>query len=143
MWLSVRSVCCCCRDCALSFFFSSRRRHTICSLVTGVQTCALPISALPRIGNDNAQGEYYLTDLIGLAVRDGVAVNSAEPGADWETLGVNSRAQQAQVERRSEERRVGKECVSKCRSQWSPSHQNKNTPRPHPAPPPPTTHPPH
>src|SRR3546814_1853622 len=27
-----------------SFFFSSRRRHTICSLVTGVQTCALPIS---------------------------------------------------------------------------------------------------
>src|SRR3546814_5350027 len=32
------------------FFFSSRRRHTICALVTGVQTCALPISAraLPR-----------------------------------------------------------------------------------------------
>src|SRR3546814_2415384 len=28
------------------FFFSSRRRHTRCALVTGVQTCALPISAL-------------------------------------------------------------------------------------------------
>src|SRR3546814_8133477 len=30
----------------LFFFFSSRRRHTRCALVTGVQTCALPISAL-------------------------------------------------------------------------------------------------
>src|SRR3546814_4918642 len=29
------------------FFFSSRRRHTRCALVTGVQTCALPISSLP------------------------------------------------------------------------------------------------
>src|SRR3546814_7683658 len=32
----------------LSFFFSSRRRHTRCALVTGVQTCALPICAIPR-----------------------------------------------------------------------------------------------
>src|SRR3546814_11400260 len=31
------------------FFFSSRRRHTRCALVTGVQTCALPISDLPRV----------------------------------------------------------------------------------------------
>src|SRR3546814_10824237 len=30
------------------FFFSSRRRHTRCALVTGVQTCALPISTEPR-----------------------------------------------------------------------------------------------
>src|SRR3546814_6667091 len=29
------------------FFFSSRRRHTRCALVTGVQTCALPISVIP------------------------------------------------------------------------------------------------
>src|SRR3546814_7414805 len=33
--------------CVLSFFFSSRRRHTRCALVTGVQTCALPILMLP------------------------------------------------------------------------------------------------
>src|SRR3546814_2569793 len=32
-----------CRDLFLFFFFSSRRRHTRCALVTGVQTCALPI----------------------------------------------------------------------------------------------------
>src|SRR3546814_4756206 len=33
--------------CRFLFFFSSRRRHTRCALVTGVQTCALPISGLP------------------------------------------------------------------------------------------------
>src|SRR3546814_5886793 len=33
----------------LFFFFSSRRRHTMCALVTGVQTCALPISALEKL----------------------------------------------------------------------------------------------
>src|SRR3546814_7899506 len=36
---------------SLFFFFSSRRRHTRCALVTGVQTCALPISAAPRCGS--------------------------------------------------------------------------------------------
>src|SRR3546814_7090789 len=38
------SVCVCCSDIGLFCFFSSRRRHTRCALVTGVQTCALPIS---------------------------------------------------------------------------------------------------
>lgn len=55
---------------------------------------------LSRITNDNAQGEYYLTDVVGLCVQDGLPVHSAHPGAGWETLGVNSRAQQAQLERR-------------------------------------------
>src|SRR3546814_21105541 len=36
---------------ATVFFFSSRRRHTICALVTGVQTCALPISLFPTISS--------------------------------------------------------------------------------------------
>jgi bifunctional UDP-N-acetylglucosamine pyrophosphorylase/glucosamine-1-phosphate N-acetyltransferase len=72
--------------------------HEVNTGILAVPTAWLKAS-LPRIGNDNAQKEYYLTDLIGLAVGDGVAVNSAEPGADWETLGVNSRVQQAQVER--------------------------------------------
>src|SRR3546814_8670511 len=43
------------------FFFSSRRRHTRCALVTGVQTCALPIFdrfiALEAFGSDDARGE--------------------------------------------------------------------------------------
>src|SRR3546814_4146110 len=37
-----------CEQIALNFFFSSRRRHTRCALVTGVQTCALPISVIPE-----------------------------------------------------------------------------------------------
>jgi bifunctional UDP-N-acetylglucosamine pyrophosphorylase/glucosamine-1-phosphate N-acetyltransferase len=54
---------------------------------------------LGRIDNRNAQGEYYLTDIVGLAVADGVPVSHAQPSAGWETLGVNSRVQQAQLER--------------------------------------------
>ena len=54
---------------------------------------------LARLTNNNAQGEYYLTDIIGMAVAEGLAVNVAHPGAAYETLGVNSRAQQAQLER--------------------------------------------
>ncbi|NYT37337.1 UDP-N-acetylglucosamine diphosphorylase/glucosamine-1-phosphate N-acetyltransferase [Allopusillimonas soli] len=54
---------------------------------------------LGRLDNNNAQGEYYLTDIIGFAVRDGVAVHTAHPAAHWETLGVNSRVQQAELER--------------------------------------------
>src|SRR3546814_10654489 len=46
-----RIVCCLCGMCILSFFFSSRRRHTRCALVTGVQTCALPIFHQSRIGH--------------------------------------------------------------------------------------------
>src|SRR3546814_1252697 len=38
------------------FFFSSRRRHTRCALVTGVQTCALPISLRHEEGDRHAQG---------------------------------------------------------------------------------------
>lgn len=54
---------------------------------------------LGRIDNNNAQGEYYLTDIIALAVQDNVKVSAAQPDASWETLGVNSRIQQAQLER--------------------------------------------
>jgi bifunctional UDP-N-acetylglucosamine pyrophosphorylase/glucosamine-1-phosphate N-acetyltransferase len=54
---------------------------------------------LGRIDNNNAQGEYYLTDIIGLSVADQLPVNAAQPSERWETLGVNSRLQQAQLER--------------------------------------------
>src|SRR3546814_1772589 len=40
--------------CVAFFFFSSRRRHTMCALVTGVQTCALPISAVHQPGEPAA-----------------------------------------------------------------------------------------
>jgi len=54
---------------------------------------------LASLRNDNAQREYYLTDLVALAVAEGVTVRAVRPGAAWETLGVNSKAQLAELER--------------------------------------------
>src|SRR3546814_7605014 len=82
------------------FFFSSRRRHTRCALVTGVQTCALPISTRHR--------ECRRQDSLALGPACSAA-QSCEPSG-------------RRLTSRSEERRVGKECVSTCRSRWSPYH---------------------
>jgi len=54
---------------------------------------------LAALNNSNAQGEYYLTDIVAQAVDEGVEVVSAHPGAPWEVLGVNSKTQLAQLER--------------------------------------------
>ncbi len=54
---------------------------------------------LGRLSNDNAQGEYYLTDIIGMAVAEGVAVVAENPDTVAETLGVNNKAQLAELER--------------------------------------------
>src|SRR3546814_1293465 len=91
------------------FFFSSRSLHTSCALVTGVQTCALPIllspsnpliGAIESISSKNIiHGEACLARLN----------ISLTPFSDSPTHFDNSR---------SEERRVGKECVSTCRSRW-------------------------
>lgn len=54
---------------------------------------------LGALSNNNAQGEYYLTDLIGLAVTQGVPVRTAHPEGPWEVLGVNSKTQLAELER--------------------------------------------
>ncbi|RQR61453.1 UDP-N-acetylglucosamine diphosphorylase/glucosamine-1-phosphate N-acetyltransferase [Burkholderia sp. Bp9125] len=54
---------------------------------------------LGALNNDNAQGEYYLTDVVELAIEAGFEVVTAQPDAEWETLGVNSKAQLAELER--------------------------------------------
>ena len=54
---------------------------------------------LARLGNDNAQGEYYLTDVIGMAAAEGEQVIPCHPAAEWEVLGINSRQQLAELER--------------------------------------------
>lgn len=54
---------------------------------------------LARLGNDNAQGEYYLTDVIGMAAAEGERILPCHPSAEWEVLGVNSRQQLAELER--------------------------------------------
>ena len=54
---------------------------------------------LPGLGNSNAQGEYYLTDIVGLAVGEGLTVGTAHPDHAWEVEGVNSKGQLAALER--------------------------------------------
>lgn len=68
---------------------------------TGIM--ALPASHaakwLAALKNDNRQGEYYLTDVIGLAVADGIEIKTSQPEYEWEILGVNSKQQLAELER--------------------------------------------
>lgn len=56
-------------------------------------------SWLEQITNHNAQQEFYLTDIIGLAHRDGCSIKATHPSADFEVEGVNNRLQQAHLER--------------------------------------------
>jgi bifunctional UDP-N-acetylglucosamine pyrophosphorylase/glucosamine-1-phosphate N-acetyltransferase len=51
------------------------------------------------LSNKNAQGEYYLTDIVALAVAEGLPVRTAHPEGEWEVLGVNSKVQLAELER--------------------------------------------
>lgn len=66
--------------------------------IVSMPTQAL-ISYLNKLTNDNAQGEYYLTDIIAMASEQGLDIHTSQPGHDWEVLGVNSRVQQAELER--------------------------------------------
>src|SRR3546814_7665742 len=93
------------------FFFSSRRRHTRCALVTGVQTCALPIYRTRDL-------EHHMTTTESLSAAS-EAIRPTDLVLD--VRGVR-RTFEAENAPRSEERRVGKECVSTCRSRWSPYH---------------------
>lgn len=54
---------------------------------------------LPQLKNNNAQGEYYLTDLIGMATANGVPVTAVHPETIWEVEGVNDKLQLATLER--------------------------------------------
>jgi bifunctional UDP-N-acetylglucosamine pyrophosphorylase/glucosamine-1-phosphate N-acetyltransferase len=54
---------------------------------------------LGSLRNDNAQGEFYLTDVVEHAIEAGFDIVTAQPDEVWETLGVNSKAQLAELER--------------------------------------------
>src|SRR3546814_5951368 len=97
------------------FFFSSRRRHTRCALVTGVQTCALPIYSYPEESQSAAASDLDMASATSAQSEQG------DP-ADAEAGNISEEQPSVPVEVRSEERRVGKECVSTCRSRWSPYH---------------------
>src|SRR3546814_12034804 len=111
------------------FFFSSRRRHTRCALVTGVQTCALPISAA------DARGEKHLdadpatarraalfglrqsetreaVNNLGRLIRTGLASHVGDVRLrDVRPLFEEHEARLKLLKTSSEARRVGQECV--------------------------------
>src|SRR3546814_2459944 len=111
------------------FCFSSRRRHTRCAVVTGVQTCALPISFRNRSASRTAGAGV-------IDASSGVAGCRADPVTGHlieqrrrslfdDLLVTPLQAAFALTEVNdvgSEERRVGTVCVSTCRSRWSPYH---------------------
>jgi bifunctional UDP-N-acetylglucosamine pyrophosphorylase/glucosamine-1-phosphate N-acetyltransferase len=81
---------------------ASQAQRAIREVYTGI--LAAPTAALTRwvgaLRNDNAQQEYYLTDIVAMAVAEGVEVVSAQPSGETEVLGVNSPSQLADLERR-------------------------------------------
>src|SRR3546814_3925244 len=105
------------------FFFSSRRRHTRCALVTGVQTCALPISDF-IVGVEGDEVVVYrgVKADVGSAAMGSIPLAAVTPAggeASNRRIVVGS-GPVALAAWRSEERRVGKEWVSTCRSRGSP-----------------------
>lgn len=76
-------------------------QQAILEVNTGILAC--PTAQLKdwvsRVGNNNAQGEYYLTDIIAMAHAEGLVVRTSQPLNSWEVSGVNSRVQQAELER--------------------------------------------
>lgn len=56
-------------------------------------------SWLAHLKSDNAQNEFYLTDIVAIAAREGVAISSVQPDHHWEVMGVNNKIQLAELER--------------------------------------------
>src|SRR3546814_5082939 len=120
--------------------FTSIRRQAGCGLVTGVQTCALPIYfGLTVWGRERQTKRLMLARAPEAGTPEDAAAEDAPPAVllgDFNMLRRRTRASAIlatrfptcvrmptyPVRRRSEERRVGKECVSTCRSRWSPYH---------------------
>src|SRR3546814_4988848 len=101
------------------FFLSIRRRHTRCALVTGVQTCALPIWAalilVALLSKARVASLSFASWLTHQIIRAGMML--AEVGPHFIRSHI---ARNCSAETSSDERRVGTECVSTGRSRWSP-----------------------
>ena len=80
---------------------ASTAQKAIKEINTGIMV--LPTNSLKKwlkaLRASNAQGEYYLTDVIAMAVKDGVPIRTAQADNEYETIGVNSREQLAGLER--------------------------------------------
>src|SRR3546814_16028460 len=128
------------------FFFSSRRRHTRCALVTGFQTCALPIwfdtfSPAKALLNWPLD-KIPVREKIGVVDFPSIWLQRQREGLQLHWDGNNTKVEERNrsaavgtgalpplLARRSEARRVGEECVLTCIYRWSPYlYKNQNTP---------------
>src|SRR3546814_18146665 len=122
------------------FFVSSRRRHTRCALVTGVQTCALPILFKKQANhrrNSNAVCKCRPCALVGFllykfksyrccrCLLSSLISTLTNEVAESPTRTIWFASLQGHSIR-SEERRVGTECVSTCGSRWALYHEKTN-----------------
>ena len=89
---------------------ASDDEKAITEINSGVMCCpASKLKAwLGRLKSDNSQGEYYLTDIIGMAVEDGVTVLGISAESQVEVMGINDKKQLAEAERALQARRVEK-----------------------------------
>jgi bifunctional UDP-N-acetylglucosamine pyrophosphorylase/glucosamine-1-phosphate N-acetyltransferase len=80
---------------------ASAAECSIQEINTGIMVLPTPFlkRALGALKNNNAQGEYYLTDIVALAVAEGLSITSTHPVYVWEVEGVNSKVQLAALER--------------------------------------------
>jgi bifunctional UDP-N-acetylglucosamine pyrophosphorylase/glucosamine-1-phosphate N-acetyltransferase len=80
---------------------ASEQERTINEVNTGIYAVdnALLHKWLPHLSNDNAQGEYYLTDIVAMAANDGIEIGSIQPSYAFEVEGVNDRLQLSALER--------------------------------------------
>src|SRR3546814_10195681 len=105
----------------LCFLFSSRRRHTRCALVTGVQTCALPICTqnVVRVLLPVRYELAFKHDFLGLANQECSAFNIVrEVGLKKSEVLACDSCFRCEIGRAS----CREQCVSTCRSRWSPYH---------------------
>lgn len=85
---------------------ATEEQRAICEVNTGIM--AMPtmhlIKWLSQIQNNNAQDEYYLTDIVALAVQDGIDVVAEITTDEWSVTGINSKVDLAQIEREHQKR---------------------------------------
>src|SRR3546814_1781195 len=100
-----------------SFFFSSRRRHTRCALVTGVQTCALPIFRLLDAAETDGALNVSLRARVEADLAD-IDMDGGRPEQAAKRYDAAAQILRRRHAGRSEERRVGQEGVRPGRSRW-------------------------
>lgn len=80
---------------------ASAEERSIHEINTGIM--AMPTARLGewlgRLSNNNAQKEYYLTDIVSMAVAEGLPIHTTHPKKEWEVVGVNNKVQLAELER--------------------------------------------